>query len=241
MTSFDGLAEAYDAGRPDYPEAVFDALEPLGGELVLEGGAGTGIATRALARRGARVVPFDIGHVVLAKAVPRSPQLAAVVANGGAMPFRDGCADLLCFAQSWHWLDPERRCPEAARVLKRQGRWAAWWSHARADGHRWFEAYWEALEASTVARREERDVDWGQELRRSGLFDVDDRRSIAWTRDLTIERWLIDETSKSYVASLPEDEKEALVARIERLCREHFPGGSMVIPYETWLWVAIKT
>jgi hypothetical protein len=60
------------------------------------------------------------------------------------MPFRDECADLLCFAQSWHWLDQHRRAGEAARVLRKGGRWAAWWSHARVDGEPWFEAWWQA-------------------------------------------------------------------------------------------------
>lgn len=60
MSAFDPIAEEYDGGRPGYPDALFDALEPLDGELVLEGGAGTGIATRSLLRRGARVFPFDV-------------------------------------------------------------------------------------------------------------------------------------------------------------------------------------
>jgi hypothetical protein len=37
------------------------------------------------------------------------------------MPFRDACTDLLCFAQSWHWLAPDRRASEAARVLRQAG------------------------------------------------------------------------------------------------------------------------
>jgi SAM-dependent methyltransferase len=105
MTSFDPVAAEYEPGRPGYPEAVFDVLEPLVGRRVFEGGAGTGIATSVLHRRGARVVPFDIGIAVLLRARTRTSGLPVVVADGAAMPFRDECADLLCFAQSWHWLD----------------------------------------------------------------------------------------------------------------------------------------
>jgi protein-L-isoaspartate O-methyltransferase len=68
MTSFDAVAAQHDAGRPNYPEPVFDALDPLEGKRVLEGGAGTGIATAALLRRGARVVTFDVGMGVLIRA-----------------------------------------------------------------------------------------------------------------------------------------------------------------------------
>lgn len=136
MPSFDPVVDAYDAARPSYPDDVYDALGPLRGLLVLEGGAGTGIATRALASRGARVVAYDIGVAMLARAVARSPGLPAVVADGARLPFRDGCADLICFAQSWHWLAAEQRRSEVARVLHPGGRWAAWWSHATADGGR---------------------------------------------------------------------------------------------------------
>jgi SAM-dependent methyltransferase len=240
MGSFDSVVREYEAGRPGYPEAVYDALEPLVGAFVLEGGAGTGIATRDLIRRGAKVVPFDVGSKVLGRAVLMTPALRAVVADGASLPFRDSCADVLCFAQSWHWLDRDRRCDEGARVLRSGGRWAAWWSHARADGQRWFDAYWDAVEAASAARRDQRDTDWGEELRRSCRFNVGERTTFAWVRTVPIEKWLIDERSKSYIASLPEPKRTSLLKTMERLSRERFPEGKMSIPYETWLWVATR-
>ena len=235
MTSFDAVADEYEAGRPAYPDAVYDALEPLADARVLEGGAGTGIATRELLRRGARVVPFDVGARVLAIAVMRTPGLAAVIADGAALPFQDRCADVLCFAQSWHWVDEGRRCEEAARVLRSGGRWAGWWSHARADGESWFEAYWDAIEAATMARRNHRDTDWGEGLHLSGLFDVDEKIVIPWVREINVDVWLMDERSKSYVAALPERDRSSLLEAVERLIRRRFPNGQMRVPYQTWL------
>ena len=240
MVSFDAVADEYEAGRPDYPEALFDALEPLDGTLVLEGGAGTGIATRGLLRRGARVVPFDVGGEVLRRAVARTPALPAVVADGARLPFRDRCADLICFAQSWHWLDEDRRCEESARVLREGGQWAGWWSFACADGEGWFDAYWTAMEATTVAQRHQRDFDTGEVLRRSGLFDVGEKVVVPWVRAVTVERWLIEERSKSFVADLSEHDREALLQEVERITRDRFPSGTMQVPYETRLWTAIK-
>jgi SAM-dependent methyltransferase len=239
-TSFDGVAEEYEQGRPDYPEGVYDALEPLGGMLVLEGGAGTGIATRALLRRGARVVPFDVGEGVLRRAVSRTPDLPAVIADGTALPFQDRCADPLCFAQSWHWVDAEQRDDEAARVLRSGGRWAGWWSHARADGQEWFDAYWNVLEATTVARRDQRDTDWAKGLRECRDFDVGERVTVPWVRYVTVERWLIDEMSKTYVANLAEPDRTSMLRTVERLIRDRFPEGEMSVAYETWLWLATR-
>jgi SAM-dependent methyltransferase len=238
---FDAIADEYELGRPPYPEAVYDALGPLSGALVLEGGAGTGIATDQLLQRGARVVAFDVSTNLLQRAARRIPMLQGIVADGACLPFRAGIADLLCFAQSWHWLDESRRCPEAARVLRPRGRWAGWWSHARADGEVWFEAYWDAIEAACPGvGRSRRDHDWGKGVQESGFFDIDERITITWVRTVTLETWLIEQRSHSFVAAMHERERETLLQRIERAVLEYFPTGEMTVPYETWLWVATK-
>ena len=240
MEPFGTVVDEYDSGRPGYPDALYEKLEPLAGMTVLEGGAGTGIATVSLLARGAHVVPFDIGMNMLVRAMQKMPGVPGVVADGAAMPFRDECADLLCFAQSWHWLDEERRAIEAARVLRPGGRWAGWWSHARADGEPWFMSYWEAIEAATVARREERDTDWGADLRGSGLFDVGERWTFRWGRETSVQQWLTDDRSKSYIASLPEPARIALLTAIQETITKSFPNGRMRVPYETWLWIATR-
>jgi 2-polyprenyl-3-methyl-5-hydroxy-6-metoxy-1,4-benzoquinol methylase len=60
-SSFDAVAAQYAAARPGYPAELFDELEAaagqrLAGARVLDIGAGTGISTRLLQGRGARVV-----------------------------------------------------------------------------------------------------------------------------------------------------------------------------------------
>lgn len=85
MTSFDPVVDAYDAARPSYPDGIFDALGPLAGARIIEGGAGTGIATRGQRERGADVTAVDIGEQML-----RRNGGARVVADAGRMPFRDG-------------------------------------------------------------------------------------------------------------------------------------------------------
>src|SRR6185503_2952864 len=111
------VAAAYDAHRPDYPGELFDALESALGQPrlradVLDVGAGTGIATRALAGRGARVVAVDPGPVVLKLLQSRSTsRVRPVLRDGNALPLRDGSVDLVTYAQSWHWTDPVRSVP----------------------------------------------------------------------------------------------------------------------------------
>lgn len=238
MPLFDHVAAEYEAARPSYPEAVFDRLEPLEGRLVVEGGAGTGIATRSLQRRGATVVALDHGRGMLSRAVAEVPSTIALVADAARMPLRPGCADLVCFAQSWHWLDPDRRCAEMARVLADHGTWAAWWSHAAADGEAWFDRQWELLEASTIGRRVHRDVDWGEDVRASGVLGTVEHERFTWTRRLRVSRWVQEHASYSYVAALDTADRGRLLARLGSIARGAFPGGQMTVPYRTDLWLA---
>jgi SAM-dependent methyltransferase len=239
MASFESVVDEYDAGRPAYPAGVYEALGPLDGLLVLEGGAGTGIATRELLARGARVVPFDVGPAVLARARRQTPDLPAVLADGARLPFRSVVADLVCFAQAWHWLDPDRRAGEAARVLRPGGRWAAWWSQARSDGERWFDEYWHEIEgACPGTHRDQRNHDWGADLDRSGFFRPTHRVVVPWVRRLSVETWLTDQRSHSYVAAMAPPERDALMHRLAGIVAARFPEGAMGVPYETWLWTA---
>ena len=236
--TFSTVADEYDRGRPGYPAGVFDALEPLVGACVLDVGAGTGIATRALLERGARVVAVEPSGPMLSKAVERSPGLAAVVADGVDLPVPDGWADLVTFGQSWHWLDPARRCAEVRRVLRPGGRWAAWWTHAR--GAAWIESYWDLVETACpgVSRRQ-RDTDWGADVDASG-FTVRDRITVRWTRSMTVDQQLTDNASHSYIAALPPAERDRLLDALRQAYDDCFPDGTMTVPLETWLWIGTR-
>lgn len=242
VVSFDAVVEDYASGRPDYPDAVYDALVPLDSGLVVEGGCGTGLATRALVARGARLVALDIGPRMVQHTVAHAPALfGAAVADGAAMPFREASVDLLCFAQSWHWLDERRRIAEAARVLAPGGRWAAWWSHARVDDEPWFQRYLDLVEGVTPAFvRTHRDIDWGRPVHDSGLFARPERISVPWQRRVSIDHWIAEERSKSYVSALPATARQRLLVDIEALLRDANPSGALQVPYETWLWIARK-
>jgi SAM-dependent methyltransferase len=241
MAWFEGVVDEYDAGRPEYPAAVFDALEPLAGLRVVDGGAGTGIATRALVERGAEVVAIDLGANVLARAAERSPGVQAAVADGARLPLPDGCVDLLCFAQSWHWLDPTKRVAEAHRVLRPTGRWAAWWSHAWADGEPWFDEYWSVLErAFPGTHRSQRTTDWGALAGEGGLLEVGAPVIVPWVRRLTVDAWMTDQASHSYIASLPAARAADVLDELRAVLAPAFPDGAMAVRYETWLWVALR-
>jgi ubiquinone/menaquinone biosynthesis C-methylase UbiE len=116
----------------------------------------------------------DLGEQMLRRALARSPGSACVQADGNRLPVRPGRADLVSFAQSWHWLDQEHAPAEMARVLRPGGWWAAWWNQA-APGEQWWGAYQSALTASCPSYfLQHLSPDWshGSITRSSGLAAI---------------------------------------------------------------------
>jgi SAM-dependent methyltransferase len=243
-SQFDALAEDYDAARPSYPDGVYQALEdtagPLAGKLVLEGGAGTGIATRQLAARGTRIVAVDIAGRMLRKAREHSPEASFLLADANATPLRDGCVDLACFAQSWHWFSCDNAPREMARVLRPGGFWAAWWNQEWADGEEWFDTYQSLLESACPGYdRRNRDARWADErIEQIGLFESGTETEVPWTRTLSIDEWLTYERSKSYVGRMPAADRDLLLSQIGDIAVERFPDGRMSVRHCTRLRMA---
>jgi SAM-dependent methyltransferase len=247
---FDQAADSYDAARPSYPDGLYAELEQragmLAGRLVLDFGAGTGIASRQLAARGATVVSLDIGEQMLRHARARSPQTPCVLADGNRMPVRAGSADVVTFAQAWHWFD-QRAAAEVARVLKPGGSWAAWWNRASGGGEPWFEEYEDVLSAFCPGYtwRHERDETLAQDstgaLERTLLMEAAGHVVLPWTRQVPAADWLTDERSKSYVISLEPAVREAVLRQLAEIIAAQFPDGQMTVPYVTTLAVARRT
>jgi ubiquinone/menaquinone biosynthesis C-methylase UbiE len=244
MSSFESAAAEYDAARPSYPEGIYAILEEhsggLANKLVGDGGAGTGVVSRQLFQRDAEVIAFDPGMGMLRRARTRTPELRALVAEAGAIPLCANVLDLLCFGQSWHWVDQKLGAIEAARVLRKGGWWAAWWNHPWADSEEWFDTFCTQLETRCPGySRESRDVDWCSEsIATCGRFLSPQRHIVAWERRVTIEDWLIDLRSHSYLIDLGKPEASGLITDVEALLRRSIDGEIMVVPYETRLWTA---
>ena len=226
--AFEGLVAHYDAARPDYPDALYDELGPLGD--VLELGAGTGIASVELAERGDLVVS-DLGPRMLAKGLPKHGR-PGVVARAEALPFADASFDTVCGAQMWHWTsDPAGQ--EVHRVLRPGGRLLLWWNESDADGQPWWDAQQDRLEAGNpLYTRGYREIDYNAQL--SAHFSVEPPQLFRWSRTISLElyeRWL---RSKSYVQQLP-DVDGFVTACLDDL-RQVFPDGQVVEPFVTRLW-----
>lgn len=241
-TPFEALVDDYDAARPSYPPSLYDAVEaivgPLAGQSVIEVGAGTGIATRALRERGARVVACDLGERMLRRNVEWTPGLAAVIGDANRLPFADLSADVLAFAQAWHWVDVPTAVVEATRVLRAHGALVLWWNEVLADGTPWFDAQQDRLEAGSPGyTRGYRDRPYEKELAATGLFTTVPCPEIHWMRTLDLDTYLAWLRSKSYVAAMGAAQPAFLDAERRSLAAA-FPDGVVHEPFSIRLIVA---
>jgi SAM-dependent methyltransferase len=108
--AYDRLAEALVAARP----------ESLAGAMVLDLGAGTGAASRAVAQAGGKAVAVDVAVGMLRHRREARPPAAA--GDSCALPFRTGAFDAVAAAFVLNHLpDPVRGLVEANRVTRPGG------------------------------------------------------------------------------------------------------------------------
>jgi SAM-dependent methyltransferase len=168
--SFGSVAEDYDRYRPPPPPQALDWLIPSGAEAILDLAAGTGIVTRELIGRAARVVAVEPDERMRAVLSARCPQAEVLAGRGEDIPLPDAAVDAVVIAAAWHWLDPERAVPEITRVLRPGGQLGVIWV-SRDDRVPWVAEF-------NVLAREAREADGPDGQPAAGLFEagLGDRR-----------------------------------------------------------------
>jgi SAM-dependent methyltransferase len=210
--SFARVADEYDRGRPGYPRAAIEWLlgaQPL---EVLDVGAGTGKLTAALLAGGHGVIavePLEEMREILAAALPGARMLAG---TAEALPLADASVDAVTVGAAFHWFDQGAALAEIVRVLRAPGvlgllgnafdASAPWVARVREilgppalqrPGH------WPSTEdlARIFCEVEDREFAHEQRIDRASL------------RDLAL--------SRSSVAVMPAEQREAVLARLDRL------------------------
>ncbi|MGW1025195.1 class I SAM-dependent methyltransferase [Streptomyces sp. NPDC002577] len=240
--SFDSVAGQYATARPGYPPELFDTIEelagrPLRGARVVDVGAGTGIATALLADRGARVIAVEPGPGMGAELKAHLPDVPLVRALGDSLPFRDACADLITYAQAWHWTDPRRSVPEALRVLRPGGALALWWNVPdpdvpwTAEQEQRLQARLPGYHAHGITGEAPQIID----RLVPGLGPV--HRRLHWTRRVPVDVHLAHLGSRSYFATLGPERSAPVLADERRHLLRHFPDGIVEEAYAVDLTV----
>jgi SAM-dependent methyltransferase len=216
---FGSVAEAYELGRPSWPSAALDLVEDelqLGSvSRVLDLGAGTGKLTRLLLERFGSVaaVEPDAGMRAL---LPRAAEVLPGTAEEIPLP-DDFFAAVFC-GESFHWFDWERAIPEIARALKPGGGLVLMWNRPSGglSSAEWPPEVGEALDRLVDPIPPEHrylSFAWRDALAGSPFEELH-FESVPNAGELDSEGLLARIASWSHVASLPEEDRGALLQEI---------------------------
>ncbi len=210
--AFARVADEYERGRPGYPR---EAIAWLLGEQaldVLDLGAGTGKLTRALLAAGHRVIAVEPLPEMRAILAERLPEALTLAGSAEALPLKDASVDAVAVGAAFHWFDGPAALAEIRRVLRASGTLGLLGNAFDATVG-WVASVREILGPPAV----ERPSHWpsGEELGRE-FEDVEDRR-FPHFQPLDRARLRALACSRSNVAVLGAAEREALLARLDRL------------------------
>jgi SAM-dependent methyltransferase len=242
-----------------------DWLVPAGCEVAVDLAAGTGLFTRALLGRAARVVAVEPDARMREVLAKRSPEVDVRAGWGEALPLPDASADAVFVSTAWHWLDLPRAVPEIARVLRPGGRLGVIWTSRDRDED-WV-AEFDLLrldarvepgegdepgeaddEPRTVAEaRANLDRHHTVSLPEGSAFGAEETASFRFTRTMSVTdvvEWLA--TNSAVITAAPADREAGLArSRAALLSRAGTGTGGtepvIEMPLRSWCWRAERS
>ena len=247
--SFGSVAETYDRVRPGPAPEALDWLVPDGCGVAVDLAAGTGLFTRELLGRAARVVAVEPDPRMREVLARRSPEVDVRAGTGEAMPLPDASADAVFVSTAWHWLDPARAVPEIARVLRPGGRLSVIWT-TRDRAQDWV-AELDLLRLPGINDEEDGGPRTVEEARAAldrhhtvalpdgAEFADQEAASFHFSRTVSIDdalAWLA--SNSAFITASAADRAAGLASCREALERRAADASMIEMPMRSWCWRA---
>lgn len=223
-TGFADVADSYERGRPEYPAGVVDVLGLDAGARVLDLAAGTGKLTRVLRAAGLDVVPVEPLPAMRAR-IP-----GALDGTAEAIPLEDASVDGATIGDAWHWFDHARAGAELARVVRPGGPAAILWQGPSGEEMPpWAQSVRDVLmrirpEHPGHAMTGPPDLGAG--------FSAVEHHAVPFAYTTDRQGYLAFVASMSWIASLPEGERAALLEEVGALVPDEAS-----LPYATQVFI----
>lgn len=256
-SEFDKLAVDYDRHRPSYPHQLMGALREhleagnhAGRGVVVDAGAGTGIATRLLRHsldERFQVIGLEPGESMRRQATESTDpglNITYIQATAENMPFSDGALSGVIVAQAVQWFDRPAFYREAKRVLLPGGTLAILQNNRDWRASPFLDAYEAFLEQNSPAYdRNYRAFDIHAELRAVDGLAVDPPVFIGWERPMTVEGFIGMTRSSSrlqqVVRQLGEDKTVTVVRDLVRSFAD--TDDIISVRYQSEVYLARRT
>ena len=219
-------AADYEKGRPGYPDAAIETLVRacaiVEGTTVVDLGAGTGKFTRHLFAHTSRVIAVEPVEAMRAAYATNFPGARVVDGTAERVPLDDGTVDVVAVAQAFHWFDQRAALDEIARLLRPGGHLALIWN-TRDVGVPWL------AEINALMDRLAGDAPRFRSSDRTWRVPVDDHPAFEELHEaafdnpvpgVDLDTMRARVASTSYVSAMPDDERAAVLAEVERIVRD---------------------
>lgn len=218
---FADVAGAYERGRPEHAPGVVGALAAeLGlsrGDRVLDLAAGTGKLTRALLDWGFDVTgvePQGALREVLARTVGSERALDGLAES---IPLSDRTVDAVTVADGFHWFSHEPALDEIRRVLAPGGGLAILSTVPDWSGASWADDLGAMLDRLRPEHPYFDGPSWQDAVRNAGGFSEPRQVRVTTSRPAHLERLVDYLGSMSWVAAMPEREREQVLTEMGAL------------------------
>jgi SAM-dependent methyltransferase len=241
---FAQATEAYEEGRPTYPAKaaarLARELRLRPGRAVLDLAAGTGKLTALLVGTGATVVavePVAEMRGVLERALPG---VRALPGTAEAIPLADGSVDAVTAGQAFHWFRGDEALAEIHRVLTPDGGLGLVWN-VRDTSVPWVAGLSEIMEPHRGDTPALRSGEWREAFERTQLFGPLSHAEVRHVHHLPPAGVVARVASVSFVAALPDRERERVLAEVRDLLAtdpETRGREEIALPYRTAVYWA---
>lgn len=230
-SAFQTGAESYDKIRPAYPQESLDFTLQHEPKTAIDIGCGSGIFTEQLVAAGLEVRAVDPSADMLSVLSKRLPKLEVTCAAGEDTGLPENSADLVTYAQAWHWVDHPKASAEAARLLHDAGWLTLLWNQLDVTVP-WVHRLARIMHAGDV-HRPELEPPLGPQFHKPehGLWH--------WSMPLDFQEIIELTKSRSYYRKSSESTRAKVEANLAWYWSEHLGhevSQKVQVPYLTHAW-----
>lgn len=227
--------------RPSYPTGAIDLLEIRcglkPGSVVADVGSGTGILSRLLLDRGARVYgvePNDEMRMAAEAELASRSEIHSVASTAEHTTLPTQSVDLVTAGQAFHWFDRKEFRTECIRILKPMGFVALLWNDRLTDASAFLRDYEDVLQEFSLDYRQVDHKNVGHDVIEA--FFKPSNFQLAEFANSQVMDWdgfFGRVMSSSYVPMPDHPRCEEMVKELRRVFEQHKQSGTIELVYRT--------